>query len=77
LPVGYPQDSEFKTGYGYPKTAFKRGPDADLDIQKDFTHISRVQTGDVNRVAAALRAVRFLKILLRSLPAALRDFQKC
>jgi len=23
---GYPQDSEFETGYGYPKTAFKREP---------------------------------------------------
>jgi len=27
------QDSEFATGYGYPKTAFKREPDTDPDIR--------------------------------------------
>jgi len=36
------QDSEFPTGYGYPKTAFKRQPDT--DIQSAFIDISRIQT---------------------------------
>jgi len=27
------QDSEFATGYGHPKTAFKREPDTDPDIR--------------------------------------------
>jgi len=34
------QDSEFATGYGYPKTAFKREP----DIRNGFIDISRIQT---------------------------------
>jgi len=38
------KDSEFATGYGYPKTAFKREPDKDPDIQNTFTDISRFQT---------------------------------
>jgi len=36
------QNSEFATGYGYPKTAFKREPDTDPDIRNAF--ISRIQT---------------------------------
>jgi len=36
------QDSEFATGYGYPKTAIKREPDA--DIRNAFIDISRIQT---------------------------------
>jgi len=38
------QDSEFATGYGYPKTAFKREPDTDPDIRNAFIGISRIQT---------------------------------
>jgi len=30
------QDSELATGYGYPKTAFKREPDTDPDIRNAF-----------------------------------------
>jgi len=35
------QDSEFATGYGYPKTAFKREPDTDKDIRNVFLSICR------------------------------------
>jgi len=38
------QDSEFATGYGYPKTAFKREPDTDPDIRNASINISRIQT---------------------------------
>ena len=38
------QDSEFATGYEYPKTAFKREPDTDPAIRKAFIYISRIQT---------------------------------
>jgi len=38
------QDSEFATGYGYPKIAFKRKPDADPNIRNAFIDISRIQT---------------------------------
>jgi len=38
------QHSEFATGYGYPKTAFKREPDTDPDIRNGFIDISRIQT---------------------------------
>jgi len=38
------RDSEFATGYGYPKTAFKREPDTDPDIRNAFIDISRIQT---------------------------------
>jgi len=38
------QDSEFETGYGYPKTAFKREPDTDPDIRHAFIDISMIQT---------------------------------
>jgi len=31
------QDSEFATGPGYPKTAFKREPDTDKDIRNAFS----------------------------------------
>ena len=37
------QDREFATGYGYPKTAFKREPDTDPDIRNAFRDISRIQ----------------------------------
>ena len=37
-------DSEFATGYGYPKTAFKRAPDTDPDIRNGFIDIARIQT---------------------------------
>ena len=30
------QDREFATGYGYPKTAFKREPDMDANIRNAF-----------------------------------------
>jgi len=33
------QDSEFATGYGYPKTAFKQKPDTDPDIRNAFIDI--------------------------------------
>jgi len=36
------QDSEFATGYGYPKAAFKQEPDADTDIRYTFIGISRI-----------------------------------
>jgi len=36
------QDSEFATGYGYQKSAFKREPDT--DIRKAFIDISRIHT---------------------------------
>jgi len=36
------QDCEFATGYGYPKTAFKREPDT--DIRNAFIDNSRIQT---------------------------------
>jgi len=36
------QDSEFATGYGYPKTTFKREPDT--DIRNVFIDIWRIQT---------------------------------
>ena len=36
------QDSEFATGYGYPKTTFKREPDT--DIRNAFVDILRIQT---------------------------------
>ena len=38
------QDSEFATGSGYPKTAFKWEPDTDPDIRTAFIDISRIQT---------------------------------
>jgi len=38
------QDSEFATGYGYPKTALKREPDTNPDIRKGFIDVSRIQT---------------------------------
>jgi len=38
------QDSEFSTGYRYPKTAFKREPDTDPGIRNAFIDISRIQT---------------------------------
>jgi len=38
------QDSEFASGYGYPKTAFKQEPVADPDIQNTFINISRIHT---------------------------------
>ena len=38
------QDSEFAIRYGYPKSALKRGPDTDPDIQNAFIDISRIQT---------------------------------
>jgi len=38
------QDSEFATRYGYPKTAFKREADTDLDIRNAFIDISRIKT---------------------------------
>jgi len=38
------QDSEFATGYGYPKSALKREPDTDPDIRNVFIDISRIQT---------------------------------
>ena len=38
------QDSEFATGYGDLKTAFKRKPDTDPDIRNAFVDISRIQT---------------------------------
>jgi len=38
------QDSEFATGYGYPKTAFKWEPDTDPDIRYAFINVSRIQT---------------------------------
>jgi len=38
------QDSEFATGYGYPKPAFKREPDTDPDIRHGFIDVSRIQT---------------------------------
>jgi len=37
------QDSEFATGYGYPKAAFKREPDTDPDIRNAFSDISRIK----------------------------------
>jgi len=37
-------DSEFATGYGYPKTAFKWEPDRDPDIRNTFIDVSRIQT---------------------------------
>jgi len=38
------QDSEFATGYGYPKSAFEREPDTDPDIRNAFIDIFRIQT---------------------------------
>jgi len=38
------QDSEFATGYGYPKTTFKREPDTDPDIRNGFSNASMIQT---------------------------------
>ena len=38
------QDSQFATGYGYPKTAFKREPDTDLDTRNVLINISWIQT---------------------------------
>jgi len=38
------QDSEFATGYGYPKSALKREQDTDPEIQNAFIDISRIQT---------------------------------
>jgi len=38
------QDSEFATGYEYPKTAFKWEPDMDPDIRNAFIDFSRIQT---------------------------------
>jgi len=38
------QDSEFATGYGYPKSALKREPDTEPDIRNAFIDISRIQT---------------------------------
>ena len=38
------QDSEFATGYGYPKTAFKREPDRDRDFRNGFISVSTIQT---------------------------------
>jgi len=37
------QDSEFATGYGYPKTAFKREPDTDPDIRNAFIDVTSIQ----------------------------------
>jgi len=38
------QDSEFATGYGYARSAFKRKPGTDLDIRNAFIDILRIQT---------------------------------
>jgi len=38
------QVSEFATGYGYQKTAFKWEPDTEKDIRNAFLGISRIQT---------------------------------
>jgi len=38
------QDSELATGYGYPKTAFKREPHTDNYIRNAILEISRIQT---------------------------------
>jgi len=38
------QDSEFATGYGYPKSVLKREPDTDPDIRNAFIDILRIQT---------------------------------
>ena len=38
------QDSEFATGYGYPKTAIKGEPDTNPNIRNAFIDISRIQT---------------------------------
>jgi len=43
------QDSEFATGYGYPKTAFRRETDTDSDIRNAFIDIFRIQ--DFGKVA--------------------------
>jgi len=40
--LGIRQDSEFATGYGYPKTVFKREPDTDPDIRNAFIDILRI-----------------------------------
>jgi len=37
------KDSEFATGSGYPKTAFKWKPNTDPDIRNAFTDVSRIQ----------------------------------
>jgi len=47
-PLDIRQDSEFATGYGHSKTAFKREPDTDKDIQNNFLDISRIQTLEKN-----------------------------
>jgi len=38
------KDSEFATGYGYPKTAFKWEPDTDSYIRNAFIDVSRIHT---------------------------------
>jgi len=38
------QYSEFATGYGYPKTAFKWEPGTDPDIRNAFIDVSRIHT---------------------------------
>jgi len=38
------QDSDFATGYRYPKIVLKREPDTDPDIRNAFIDISRIQT---------------------------------
>jgi len=38
------QDSEFATGYGYPRTAFKREPNTESYIRNTFIDIFRIQT---------------------------------
>jgi len=36
------QDSEFATGYGYPKPTLERKPDTDKDIRNGILDISRL-----------------------------------
>jgi len=38
------QDSEFATGYGYPKSGLKREPDTDPDIRNSFINVSMIPT---------------------------------
>jgi len=38
------RDSDFATGYEYPKTTFKVEPDMDLDIRNAFIDVSRIRT---------------------------------
>ena len=57
------QDSEVATGYGYPKTAFKREPDMDPDIQKLLSNENRIRIRISETLLSIFSGIRLLEKL--------------